>query len=62
VLFLVDRTALGDQAANEFNETRMENLQTFADCFGIKDLDKKTPDDDTKVQILLPASSVSFAK
>lgn len=36
VLFLVDRSALGEQAANAFKDTRMESLQTFADTFGIK--------------------------
>lgn len=51
VLFLVDRSALGEQAANAFNETRMENLQTFADSFDLKVLADKSPDDDTKVQI-----------
>ncbi len=51
VLFLVDRAALGEQAANAFNETRMENLQTFADSFGIKELAEKSPDDDTMVHI-----------
>ncbi|MHC5672952.1 type I restriction-modification system endonuclease [Nostoc sp.] len=51
VLFLVDRTALGEQATNVFKETRMENLQTFADIFGIKELGDSIPDRDTKVQI-----------
>lgn len=51
ILFLVDRSALGEQAANSFKETRMENLQTFADIFDIKELADKSPDDDTKVQI-----------
>lgn len=51
VLFLVDRSALGEQAANAFNETRMENMQTFADSFGIKELADKAPDDDTMVHI-----------
>lgn len=51
ILFLVDRTALGEQATNVFKDTRMENLQTFADIFGIKELDDKTPDSDTKVHI-----------
>jgi type I restriction enzyme R subunit len=31
MLFLVDRSALGEQAANAFKDTRMESLQTFAD-------------------------------
>ena len=51
ILFLVDREALGEQAANAFKDTRMENLQTFADTFGIKELADKTPDSDTMVQI-----------
>lgn len=51
ILFLVDRTALGEQASNVFKDTRMENLQTFADIFGIKELDDKAPDSDTKVHI-----------
>ena len=42
ILFLVDRSALGEQAANAFKDTRMENLQTFADIFGIKELEDKS--------------------
>ncbi len=51
VLFLVDRSALGTQAADAFKETRMENLQTFADIFGIQELRDRQPDTATKVQI-----------
>ncbi|GAA0723117.1 type I restriction-modification system endonuclease [Dokdonella soli] len=51
ILFLVDRSALGEQAANAFKDTRMESLQTFADIFGIKELDEQTPDGDTKVHL-----------
>ncbi|MBC2731495.1 type I restriction-modification system endonuclease [Thiobacillus sp.] len=51
ILFLVDRSALGIQAADAFKDTRMENLQTFADIFGIKELEEQTPDDDTMVHI-----------
>ena len=51
VLFLVDRSALGEQAANAFKDTRMENLQTFADIFGIKELEDSSPDRDTAVHI-----------
>ena len=51
ILFLVDRSALGEQAANAFKDTRMENLQTFADTFGIKELDDQTPDTETTVHI-----------
>ncbi len=51
ILFLVDRSALGEQAADAFNTTRMESLQRFSDVFGIKELDDATPDTDTKVHI-----------
>ncbi len=51
VLFLVDRSALGEQATNAFKDTRMENLQTFADIFGIKELEEQKPDTDTAVHI-----------
>lgn len=44
VLFLVDRTALGDQATGAFQETRMESLQTFADIFEVKELKDGTPE------------------
>ncbi|MDP4027756.1 MAG: type I restriction-modification system endonuclease [Gallionella sp.] len=51
ILFLVDRSALGEQAANAFKDTRMENLQSFADTFGIKELEEQAPDTDTAVHI-----------
>jgi type I restriction enzyme R subunit len=51
ILFLVDRSALGEQAANAFKDTRMESLQTFADIFDIKELKDTAPDRDTKVHI-----------
>ena len=51
ILFLVDRSALGEQAANAFKDTRMENLQTFADIFGIKELGEPKPDTATAVHI-----------
>lgn len=51
ILFLVDRSALGEQAANAFKDTRMENLQTFADIFALKELEGKAPETATAVQI-----------
>jgi type I restriction enzyme R subunit len=51
VLFLVDRSALGEQAANAFKDTRLEGVQRFVDVFGIKELDDPSPDTDTKVHI-----------
>ena len=38
ILFLVDRSALGKQAGDAFKDTRIENLQTFADIFEIREL------------------------
>jgi type I restriction enzyme R subunit len=51
VLFLVDRSELGIQAADAFKETRMESLQSFADIYGIKELDEREAESDTKVHI-----------
>ena len=51
ILFLVDRRALGEQASNTFHETRMENLQTFADIYGLKDLNDIAPESETKTHI-----------
>jgi type I restriction enzyme R subunit len=51
VLFLVDRSALGEQAANAFKDTRMDSIQSFADIFSIKELEEITPDSDTSVHV-----------
>ncbi|MEB3168386.1 MAG: DEAD/DEAH box helicase family protein [Synechococcaceae cyanobacterium] len=51
VLFLVDRSELGTQAADAFKETRMESLQSFVDIYGIKELGERETDSDTRVQI-----------
>ncbi|HEY9867864.1 MAG TPA: type I restriction-modification system endonuclease, partial [Candidatus Obscuribacterales bacterium] len=51
VLFVVDRFALGDQAGRDFKSTRMEDLRTFADTFGLKELGDIVPDKDTCVHI-----------
>lgn len=51
VLFLVDRSELGIQAADAFKETRMESLQSFADIYGIKQLDERGIESDTRVHI-----------
>ena len=51
ILFLVDRTALGEQTANAFKDARLESLQTFADIFDMKELKDARPDPETKLQI-----------
>lgn len=59
ILFLVDRSALGEQTANAFKDTRIENLQTFADIFEIKELTDQDVDTETRVNI---ATVQSFVK
>jgi type I restriction enzyme, R subunit len=59
ILFLVDRRALGEQTANAFKDSRMEDLQTFCDIFDVKELGDAAPETDTKVQI---ATVQSFVK
>ncbi|MGQ4646401.1 type I restriction-modification system endonuclease [Lyngbya aestuarii] len=59
VLFLVDRTALGEQAANAFKDTRLESLQRFADIFELKELGEREIETETKVHI---ATVQSFVK
>ena len=51
VLFLVDRTALGEQAENAFKDARLENLQTFTDIFELKGIADAKPDKSTKVHV-----------
>src|SRR6202042_3547554 len=51
VCFVVDRNALGTQAAGEFATTRIVSAKTFADIFGLKGLDTAKPEPETKVHI-----------
>jgi type I restriction enzyme R subunit len=51
ILFLVDRTALGEQAGDAFKTTKMESLQTFADIFEVKELKDIEADRATRVHI-----------
>ena len=51
VLFLVDRTALGNQAFETFSSVRLEGIQTFADIYDVKDLGDLRPDAEAKVHI-----------
>jgi len=51
ICFVVDRSALGRQAADEFRSTKVVNIRTFADIFGLKGLGDVTPDSETKVHI-----------
>ena len=51
ILFLVDRTSLGEQTAEALRDVRLENNQTFADIYDVKELGDIKPDTDTKFQI-----------
>lgn len=57
-LFLVDRTALGEQAAGAFKETQIRGLRSFADDFGIQELGGRAPEAETRVTISTVQSMV----
>ncbi len=58
ILFLVDRTALGEQAADVFKEVKIENLMTLDKIYNIKGLDEKDIDKETKIHIATVQSLV----
>jgi len=51
VLFLVDRTTLGEQAEDTFKDVNVEGTHAFADVYDVKSLDDLHPDSDTRVHI-----------
>lgn len=51
ILFLVDRSALGNQTEDTFTDTIIEDLQTFNEIYDIKGLDEKSPELTTKLHI-----------
>ncbi len=51
VLFLVDRSALGQQTGDAYKDARLENLQTFPDIFDMKELADIKPDSTTRLHI-----------
>ena len=58
ILFLVDRTALGEQAEDVFKEVKLEDLMTLDDIYNIKGLDDKTIDKETRIQVATVQSMV----
>lgn len=58
ILFLVDRTALGVQALNTFNDTKVEGLNTFADTYKIDKLKTALPDVETRLHFATVQSMV----
>ena len=51
VLFLVDRSALGEQAANSFGDLKLEQQQTFTQIYDVKGLGDQVPEPETKLHI-----------
>jgi type I restriction enzyme, R subunit len=51
ILFLVDRTALGEQAEDAFKESKLESFHTFTQIYELQSLQDKTPNPETKVHI-----------
>lgn len=51
VCFVVDRSALGSQAAGEFRTTKVVTTKAFGDIFGLQGLEDIIPEPETKVHI-----------
>ncbi|MDO0821297.1 type I restriction-modification system endonuclease [Desulfosporosinus nitroreducens] len=58
VLFLVDRTALGEQAQDVFKEVKLEDLMTLDEIYNIKELEDKDFDKETKIHVATVQSLV----
>lgn len=58
VLFLVDRTALGEQAEDVFKEVKIEELMTLDSIYNIKGLEEKEIDKETKIHVATVQSLV----
>ena len=58
ILFLVDRTALGEQAEDVFKEVKLEDLMTLDDIYNIKGLTESGIDRETRVQVATVQSMV----
>ena len=51
ILYLVDRTALGEQTMDTFKDVKLENLKTLNQLYDIKNLGEKEFEKDTRVHI-----------
>lgn len=51
VLFLVDRNSLGEQASDSFHDVQLEDFLSFAETFGVKDINQTDVESDTRVDI-----------
>ncbi|MEK7432979.1 MAG: type I restriction-modification system endonuclease [Cyanobacteriota bacterium] len=52
ILFVVDRSSLGNQANDSFEEAKIEDLQTFTSIYDVKGVDEKEIEDSTKLHIV----------
>ncbi|WP_458401090.1 type I restriction-modification system endonuclease, partial [Mailhella sp.] len=51
ILFLVDRTALGNQALDTFSDVKLEELMPLTDIYSVKSLEDKGIDKETRVHV-----------
>lgn len=58
ILFLVDRTSLGEQASDVFKEIKLEDLMTLDKIYNIKGLEDKNIDKETRIQVATVQSMV----
>lgn len=58
VLFLVDRTSLGEQVQDVFKEVKIEDLMTLDNIYNIKELTDKEIDKETKIHVATVQSLV----
>lgn len=58
ILYLVDRTALGEQTMETFQDIRLESLKTLNQMYDIKNLSEKDFEKDTRVHIATVQSLV----
>lgn len=58
ILFLVDRTSLGDQAHNVFKEVKLEELMTLDEIYSICGLDDKEVEKETRIHVATVQSMV----
>lgn len=58
VLFLVDRTTLGDQALDTFKEIKLEELMTLDEIYDVRELEDKDFESETRVQVATVQSLV----
>lgn len=58
ILFLVDRTSLGEQATDVFKEVKLEDLMTLDEIYNIKGLEDKNIDKETRIQVATVQSMI----